>query len=154
MGEQQPTPLSLAFGRPVFGHCAACNVQDNATAKLAAWQEHDDQDRPTGAFVWLCRRCSDRLIEPHPLLYKPIQRHAPFPGVMPICGDCPSLVEGVCASPLAKRHGGPGIEISGEQPAVAHFDGTRNGRRMGWTEFFWRTPRTGCSGKDAGRSGG
>lgn len=114
------------------------------------WQEHDDQDRPEHRYLWLCRRCGDRTIEPHPRLYNRLDNCHPAPGAMRICGDCKHRATGgQCLCPSAKAHGGDGISITAHHGARGFIDGTdRKGRRWGRAFISYNAPPSKCSGKE------
>jgi hypothetical protein len=57
-------------------HCASCRE----TTRLSRWMEHDFRDQPEPRCVVLCWLCSNKLIEPHPRLYKKLADNEPFPG--------------------------------------------------------------------------
>ena len=106
---------SLAWPR----RCQACGAEltrpasrlrpSTGRAPATIWQEHDDADRPELRYIVLCGACADRLIEPHPRLYRRLDRNEPAPGVMRICEDCRHRQGGRCVSPRARAHGGPGL---------------------------------------------
>lgn len=88
--------------------CQHCGDHRN----LTRWQEHDHNDRPEHRVIVLCKACSDRMIEPHPRLYRPLNVNDPWPGCMEICIDC-RLRDGVrCTSPAAKCNGGDGVMLT------------------------------------------
>ena len=114
-------------------------------AEVAAL-EADEQDRFEDRHLVLCRRCSDRLIEPHPRLYRQVPRFAPEPGRMDPCLGCRYARALRCESPLLKANGGAGLPVRFPQPMHAFVDGTRGGRRTGWQETIYPGPAT-CEGR-------
>lgn len=114
------------------------------------WQEHDDHDRPELRHLWLCEKCSDRIVEPHARLYTRIDRNKPAPGAMRLCVDCRHRAPGgVCANPGAKANGGPGIIIRGVRGAMGFIDGQdKRGRRWGHRFVSYPLPPGGCDGKE------
>ena len=115
---------------------------------LKRWQEHDHNDTPEYRVIVLCDPCADRVIVPHPRLYKPLNATFPFPGCMEICVACIHRDGVLCKNPAAQVNGGPGLKYDIGEPATAFFDGTRNGRRSGWRETFYPEPAKGCSGRE------
>jgi hypothetical protein len=55
---------------------------------LGRWQECDETDTPTSTVLVLCRDCDQRLLAPHPRLYRSLDPNAPCPGSMELCVDC------------------------------------------------------------------
>jgi hypothetical protein len=129
--------------------CGQCGeTEENCTSDIRLWQEHDASDRPEPIWFWLCQTCSDRIIEPHPRLYECVSEHAPAPGAMRICSDCPHRHKTRCSCPAAKLNGGPGILVNAVQPLVMHIDGRDSkGRRFGNWHKSYALPPSGCSGK-------
>lgn len=121
------------------GICQKCGAPE-----ATAWCEHDHNDNPEYKFLWLCKRCSDKLIEPHPRLYKEFGKHEPLPGGMPICDDCPWRKEIICTNMDAKVHGGPGLKMVYPSPSTAFVDGPKFSGRI----TLFHGPVTACSGKD------
>lgn len=140
------------------GRCNACGVEGNdmlvggnlsATPSLTTWQECDRDDRPEARYVLLCRPCGERLIDPHPRLYRALPRFTPAPGAMPICGDCAHRDGCRCASPSARYNGGEGILIHGPAPSTVHvLRADEKGRRCGSWEQWYPGPSTRCTGKE------
>jgi hypothetical protein len=83
-----------------------------AVPGLDIWQEHDEADQPEHIYVVLCDPCAARLIEPHPRLYRRLDRWEPAPGIMPACRDCVHRKGLACGNPLLKANGGPGLPIN------------------------------------------
>lgn len=107
------------------------------------WEEHDSRDRPEGIIVTLCQPCSERLIEPHPRLYRPLASGEPWPGAMPTCLGCKHSADLNCKSPLAKANGGPGLPLSHPPPARAFVCG-RGGKGGPRTVYYGRVRCHGC----------
>jgi hypothetical protein len=107
-------------------------------------QAHGDQ--PLRVFVVLCKRCADRIIEPHPRLYREQLPHTPMPGAMPICVDCPCRAALDCKSPVAKFNGGSGLEYEPKGQMVHLCRSPRS--KSGW-QYLSDGPVTKCSGKEA-----
>lgn len=105
MSETWPR-LSDRVGPRALSRCQACGGVGEVT-----WQECDEADQPELIYVRLCRPCSDRIIEPHPRLYKQVARGEPAPGAMNCCIDCLHQQFLRCQSPLLKINGGPGMEV-------------------------------------------
>lgn len=144
MSEPWPRLSETLTGPRAPGRCQSCG----AIGGCDLWREHDRHDQPEFMFVVLCRECSNRLIEPHPRLYACMERNRPLPGTMEICLQCAHQFGLKCTHPgrtdIRDAHG---LDITIADPHVAMFDGTRGGRRMGWTVVIWPEPATGCSGR-------
>ena len=97
------------------------------------WQEHDHRDQPEPRAEALCLRCSTAIIGPHPRLYRRLQKHEPFPGVMAICGDCTHRRSTQCTHKDLKANGGPGLSLNFPRPNTAFVDrrDRRTGKRIG-----------------------
>ena len=114
---------------------------------LTAWQEHNDADRPETIFVLLCRKCADKVIEPHPRLYRRLSRNEPAPGVMQICSGCIYQIEGRCTSDLLRSRGGPGLKFPGPDTTVHICRAGPKGRgRVGEWLKMWSAEPTTCAG--------
>lgn len=140
-------------GRRDLDHCQSCgragSVADpEGKPSLWLWQEHDDADRPEGIVVVLCDRCSNRIIEPHPRLYRKLGHYEPFPGALPICTGCVHQDDFRCTHPRAKLNGGEGVYLTFPRPIMAFVDGTRGGRRTGWRENWYTGPVTACDARE------
>ena len=118
-----------------------------ATDRVGIWIEHDAADQPTAILISLCRRCADRIIEPHPRLYAEAPVNAPIPGAMAICADCIHRDGLRCRQ--AKVHGGPGITVTACKPFVVHIDGRdpKTGKRFGRWLHEYSTPPSACTGR-------
>ena len=125
--------------------CQGCG----AGCDLTIWREHNDRDRPEDVFLSLCDRCGKALIEKHPRLYAHLPANVPLPGVMTDCLGCRWHTGMDCDSPLLTKNGGPALIIRFAQPFMAHVDGTRGGRRCGWTETIYPS-RPRCEGREEG----
>jgi hypothetical protein len=123
------------------GQCQLCGHK----LPLIYWQECDEDDQPTRVFVPLCQECSDRLIEPHPRLYRETSPNTPMPGAMPICLGCIHSNNLQCQSPVAKFNGGPGLEYEPKGQMV-HL--CRSPRRLSGWHYMAEGPVTKCSGKE------
>jgi len=113
---------------------------------IALWQEHDDADQREPIFVALCTLCADRVIEPHPRLYRLLDRHEPAIGVMRICAGCRHQVGGRCRSPLAKANGGEGLPFPAPDGTVHIQYADKRGRRCGKWLRTWLAEPTECKG--------
>lgn len=114
--------------------------------RLYAWQEHDALDRPEPLAIVLCTRCSDDCIEPHPRLYRRLERNEPYPGLLAICDGCAWREHGACTHPRAQANGGAGVALTIELPQSMHVlthGGPRGGRRGYWTKV-WPKPAEAC----------
>ena len=124
------------------GECQRCA----AAAALTYWQEHDEQDQPLRAFVVLCQPCADKIIEPHPRLYRELPAVQPMPGVMPICLDCVHRTELSCTCPAAMFNGGPRPGLTFEPPGQMIHVCRAPRSKSGWI-YCAPGPVTACSGK-------
>jgi hypothetical protein len=107
------------------------------------WQEHDQQDRPQPIYLVLCKECSDRLIEPHERLYRPLGKWAPALGAMRFCALC-KFRDGLhCSHPDSKENGGPGLGLIMPKPTWAHLN---YGGGKGEFRNIWLGPIKECSG--------
>lgn len=124
-------------------HCQSCG----STANLSVWQEHSAADRPENVFVVLCELCSRTLVEPHPRLYRQLDRNEPRPGVMALCARCRHRDGTRCQHPDAMTNGGTGLAISHSKPMTAFVDGTFGGRRGGRQVTMYANPPSACAGR-------
>ena len=144
-------------------HCQSCGIAGslepptdamglvNGSASLVAWQEHDGNDQPMPIYVVLCRPCGDRIISPHPRLYRACQAWEPTPGVMGLCVGCQHRDGTRCACPDARPNGGEGIVIAFPEPTRVHVLRLGKGARSGW-ELWYPGPPRGCTGKASAES--
>ena len=125
-----------------------CRCCGDADAGL--WREHGDRDEPDHRYLWLCVKCSDRIVEPHQRLYSKIDDNSPAPGGMRICADCTHRAAGGrCACPTAKANGGLGINVTASTGFKGFIDGhDKNGRRWGRSFISYAYPPSACSGKE------
>lgn len=116
----KPWPrLSETLPLADVGKCQQCGSAE----KLTAWHECNDNDRPAGpVFVVLCQACADRIIEPHPRLYKRLLTDEALPGALPMCADCVFRRRLRCTSPQAAFNGGDGI-VFDPPPTQIHLHG-------------------------------
>jgi hypothetical protein len=132
--------------------CQACGLVANALAQgdLTVWVECDPWDRATTppVYVVLCRRCSTRLIDPHPRLYMGRDVRAPNLGAMALCTDC-ALRSGLdCGAALARQNGGAGMAITyATAPVFAHV--SVSPRSASGFRTLYREPPTACDGYEA-----
>jgi hypothetical protein len=155
MGKTAETPkpwpkLSEDLAGPVDPrHCQSCGGLGHGlfTGELTRWIEHDEDDKPTAVVVVLCKACADRLVDPHPRLYRPMEEHEPAPGSMPICLDCVHRVGVRCTHPAARANGGRGVELA--LPRPTHGIACSRGRGRGCQPFIlWHGPVTACKQKE------
>jgi hypothetical protein len=100
---------------------------------ISRWQEHDHNDKPEPRIIVLCSKCSDRMIEPHPRLYKKLEDNDPWPGAMEICLDCKFRSGTSCSSPDAKANGGNGVMLTIAKPFTGFIDGPKySGPFVNW----------------------
>lgn len=124
--------------------CAAIELPEMERA-LHVWQECDENDRGTDVLVYLCGPCSDKIIKPHPRLYRRLWTPMPLPGAMPICTDCTHREGLRCTHALLKANGGPGLELAVPKPAHAHLN--YGGGRGEFVKMYPYWPR-GCKGRE------
>lgn len=132
LAERERPGLSATLAGPVApDRCQSCGageppvttdvdrvLERQGCLRLERWIECDAWDRDTPTVVVLCARCSARLIERHPRLYKALGPDTPHPGCMRICLDC-RLRDGTrCTHPDAKANGGPGVRLGFDRPPV------------------------------------
>jgi hypothetical protein len=151
VGKTSPRPwprLSAELPEPVRPDaCQACA----SPADLTRWRECDDDDTPGPVVVTLCQPCADRLVERHPRLYVELAPHEPFPGAMPLCGDCRHRDGGQCIHPDLTWHGGPGLHIVAPKPRDIHICSRGRGHGRGCrTIRTWPGPARDCAGRDGG----
>lgn len=132
--------------------CAECGAKRAQNAHItnhkrsimvSRWQEHDHYDKKEARVVALCKTCSDRLIAPHPRLYRQLGITQFVPGSAPICERCKHQYHLSCFSPRARFNGGPGLVFTPE-PCVVHVCAGRH-------SYFCEVesePIKNCSGKE------
>lgn len=136
----------LTSGLNPFISRIKCQRCGHTGPEVRGWIEHDHHDQPEYLYVFLCKKCSNVLIDPHPRLYSQVMPNAPLPGIMDICADCRHRLRSQCISKLAKFNGGPGLKIDIVAPATAHITCSPR-RNSGWIKIYTH-PATGCSGKE------
>lgn len=147
--DQRPLIPRLSTTLPHAQHprrCQACNAV-NEVWILERWQEHDDNDLPEPVIVVLCQTCSKWLIEPHPRLYRQLQRNEPFPGVLDLCVGCRHRDGTRCTSPDLKVNGGEGVAILIKKPDTFHVRASKS-YRSGWRKM-WTESATLCQQREA-----
>lgn len=144
---RKPWPkLSETLPGQMPGRCQQCDAGPQAEAEpLTYWQECDDDDRGTRVFIVLCQPCADRIIEPHPRLYRQQSDVMPMPGAMPVCLDCRYRERMDCVSPTAKFNGGPGLKYEPEGNYIHLCRSPRS--KSGW-KYWAPGPVETCSGKE------
>lgn len=133
--------------------CQACGEgntgpTDTEYWTLHRWREHDQQDRPEPIVIVLCTPCSDRLIERHPRLYDKLDNCQPIPGAMHLCVGCQHRDGLACRQPDLTANGGMGLQITYPKPSVIFMDGTRGGKRCGWTVTRYNGLPMACAGME------
>ena len=118
MTQKMPRLSTDLTGPRDLEHCQSCG-RIRGEVVPAAWQEHDEDDRPEPIVVMLCKVCADRIIGPHPRLYRRLAEHEPFPGAMPCCIGCRHSVSTACLNPSQRRMGGPGLVLKFPTPGEA-----------------------------------
>lgn len=122
LAERQMPGLSETLDGPKHpARCQGCAAHRALGAILEHWREHDAWDKPTTVTVTLCRRCSDRMIDPHPRLYSKLEQFRPTPGLMELCELCTRRDGITCTSKLRKSAGGPGLEVKYPRPSFSGF---------------------------------
>jgi hypothetical protein len=149
----QDVPLEIRLAWPKLSRdlphersplvCQSCGIPAAEAREddLDRWYEHDEHDRPTKTIVVLCRRCSDRIIKPHPRLYSSIWPLTPIPGAVPFCVGCAFRDGTRCTHPNAKANGGPGVMMTVAAPTQAHLN---YGGGRGEFRQMWRAWPTAC----------
>ena len=130
--------------------CQCCGfIPLPAQEPLTRWLEHgeDDAPDPHPIVVVLCKPCSDKLIEPHPRLYRALQLHEPLLGAMPICQDCTHREATRCKCPAAKINGGEGLQITFTTPPT-RIHVCRSPRSQSGYTVNYTGPVNQCSGKE------
>lgn len=131
------------------GVCQSCGLSSLGVdgQHLRCWQEADSDDRPTAIVILLCTPCSDRLIKPHPRLYRELRLPLPLPGVLQLCRGCSFRVGLTCAHPDRVQNGGAGLALEDVQGSNVHIN--YGGGRGEWLVLYAREPHT-CTGRKAG----
>lgn len=130
-------------------HCQSCSQEVGDLTFWVECDEHDQPDQPRAVIVALCTPCGERLIEPHPRLYHPLERWRPWPGIMNLCIDCRHRRGLSCMHPSARANGGPGMKLTHPTPTVGWVDGRgKGGRRQGWRLLIFHGPVTACEGRE------
>lgn len=127
-------------------HCAKCGEPHDPRTHIT-WQECDDLDRPVPRYVILCSECSDKLIEPHPRLYIPLERDVPVPGAVGLCTSCVHRDKLRCTHPGTTFNGGTGLEMIGPKPSRVHVYRRGGHHRSGWIDVY-PGPPTHCTGRE------
>jgi hypothetical protein len=144
MNEKFPRLSLTLIGEKHPLKCQSCGSAET----LSIWEERNDDDSRSPIGVIICKKCSDKLIEPHPRLYYEWSILAPFPGCMKTCVDC-ALRDGVtCTSGELTWRGGSGLRLTYPQPTIAFVDGRnpKTGKRFGGQQtIFHGDPK--CDGK-------
>jgi hypothetical protein len=125
---------------PNLCQSCGCAVDPNVVGR---WLECDELDRPEYKVVVLCKQCADRLIEPHPRLYRELLPTEPFPGAMAVCVGCAHRSGVSCTSSLAQINGGPGLVYEPQGQMVHLCRSPRS--KSGW-HYLAPGPVTNCSG--------
>jgi hypothetical protein len=92
--ERNPFICQIVRRRGPNRHRRRGRLPEPEEAGFIRWQEHDQQDRPQPIYLVLCKECSDRLIEPHERLYRPLDKWAPALGAMRFCLHCANFATG------------------------------------------------------------
>ncbi len=169
--ERFPRLSQTLPGPRMPGYCQGCGRHqvelELADIQLITWIECDDNDSPLAGkpqtYVLLCTACDGAdedgaplpegkrqpgrkskrsLIDRHPRLYERPIYNGPVFGAMDMCRPCVHRDGLSCKCPSALFNGGPGMLIT--IGTRAFFDGTRGGRRAGWTGFS--APPSACAG--------
>lgn len=144
LSEQLPHPRDLDT-------CQACGALEALldAETLETWEEHDEADRPAGVVVRLCPPCSAKIVEPHPRLYRQVDRWEPLPGVMELCRSCRHRRGVSCAHPDLLRNGGTGLRIVFPRPTVGIACVARPGGGRGSRRFtMYAGPPSECAGQE------
>lgn len=131
LSETLPAPIDMMS-------CQRCHKE----CDLERWEEHDDNDQPTGVVICICDDCSKEIIEKHPRLYRELHTFEPHPGSMVCCRECPFRNGLLCNHPALKANGGNGLVIKYPEPTVAHISyQTKGGHRRGrWDKLYHGHP--------------
>lgn len=111
---------------------------------IRLWQECDESDQPEPIVVALCDPCAEKIIEPHPRLYRRLSSlNHPIPGVTAVCPGCIFQEGSRCKCPESLANGGAGIRLKGPRPQRGFIDGVKY---RGPFEFY-SEPITACTGR-------
>lgn len=105
---------------------AGCNVCGQTSARLGAYQAHDERDHPLPMpasliFIGKDHDACMRALDKHPRLYAETRGdpgHFPF-----LCGPCAQRDGLACRHPKLKANGGPGLLVN-LQPSIRLPPGT------------------------------
>lgn len=117
---------------------------ESPPVELHAWVECDDQDRGTAVTIIVCPRC-EKLIKPHPRLYRPVEHNEPRPGIMELCVPCRYRSGTSCSHPSLKANGGSGLLLTIERPTPVHLC---YGGGRGEFKKIWPKPVEACAGRE------
>lgn len=140
--------VSLPFPRrpDTCQGCGLCLAPlDGVT--LEVWEESDEWDQPQHppVLVILCAGCSRRVIEPHPRLYRQLDRNAPNLGAMALCVGCKKREGLTCLASIARQNGGPGMPIEYEKTPTRYH--VRGGGFSGY-RWLYSGPVIKCGGRE------
>ena len=138
--------LGKTKGRIHPDQCASCGRKRGEfpiDRGLARWQEHDHNDAPEHRLVVLCRSCSNKLVEAHVRLYRPLHVNHPWAGCMEICLDCRWRLGVSCTHPRAQVNGGHGVAVKTGKQMRAFVDGWCQG-----LVTIFDTPPSACEQKE------
>lgn len=144
--ELQQPPLSVTLEGEIHPlHCRSCSGTHTKGNPLARWMEHDELDRvyDRPVVITLCKRCSDRLIEPHPRLYRALDTGESMPGSMSICVDCVQRQGMRCTSSKSQINGGEGLRFTWDSPPI-HAHVCRSPRRLSGFMTIYSSPVRTC----------
>jgi hypothetical protein len=125
---KKPSPKTIRETQPLSARprwdakgfvCSVCGTPV-AAAKLTAYREHDERDRPllgNAAIVFLCDSppCK-KALDDHPRLYtEDMGRPGAFPR---LCGPCTRRDGDQCTDPSTKANGGPGLNVVLSGPGI------------------------------------
>lgn len=130
-----------------FTPATVLETSEPETLGFRRWREHDQQDKPQEIIVVLCKKCSDRYIDPHERLYARLSMWEPAPGAMTVCVDC-TFRQGLhCSHPDLKENGGEGLMLKFPRPAPGFVDSGKGGY-SGPAIFY--SGRVNCDSKNDG----
>lgn len=147
LAERRQPGLSVTLTGPRSPvQCQSCGIASTDAAFLLRWQECDEWDQKTHTIVVLCKRCSDRHIEPSHRLYHLLDLNEPCAGAMRICVGCAFNSGTRCLHEQAKQNGGPGLAMTFPPPTRMHRYCSGRNARSGWVTIF-PGPVTACPGR-------